>query len=52
MQEQESRLVSKLHAILDPFVLRRLKNDVVLSLSASITVLYTRLLFVEGLWKE
>ena len=33
-QEQENRMVSKLHAILDPFVLRRLKSEVVQELAS------------------
>lgn len=31
-QEQEEQIVTKLHAILDPFLLRRLKTDVELSI--------------------
>ena len=34
VQEEENKIVSKLHAILDPFVLRRLKSDVVTELAA------------------
>ena len=32
MQEEQNKIISKLHAILDPFLLRRLKSDVALEL--------------------
>ena len=37
--EQRNKVVSKLHAILKPFVLRRLKSDVCLSLPPKAEVL-------------
>jgi ATP-dependent DNA helicase len=43
-QEESTKIISKLHAILDPFLLRRLKCDVEISLPAKrVFVVYASL---------